>query len=137
MTLVLIMCVSVVLISCQIIPSAKPRPLSSYDGRVQELLAQMTLEEKIGQMIQLDQEFLQDPEDIKTYFIGSILSGGGSDPKAGNSLKDWTDMYDRYQEYALSTRLGIPILYGVDAVHGHNNVLKAVIFPHNIGLGCT
>jgi len=137
MTLMLIVCVSFILASCQIMPSAKPRPLSSYDGPVRELLAQMTLEEKIGQMIQLDQEFLQDPEDIKTYFIGSVLSGGGSDPKAGNSLKDWTDMYDRYQEYALSTRLGIPILYGVDAVHGHNNVLNAVIFPHNIGLGCT
>jgi beta-glucosidase len=118
-------------------PSAKPQPLSSYDSQVRELLAQMTLEEKIGQMIQLDQEHLKDPQDIETYFIGSILSGGNSDPKAGNSLKDWTDMYDGYQKHALNTRLGIPILYGVDAVHGHNNVLNAVVFPHNIGMGCT
>ena len=118
-------------------PSAKPKPLSSYDNQVLKLLEQMTLEEKIGQMIQLDQEHLKDPQDIETYFIGSVLSGGNSDPKAGNSLKDWTDMYDRYQKYALNTRLRIPILYGVDAVHGHNNVLNAVVFPHNIGMGCT
>ena len=135
--LVLILCISLLLISCQIMPSAKPKPLSSYDSQVRELLAQMTLEEKIGQMIQLDQEYLKDPQDIATYFIGSVLSGGNSDPKAGNSLKDWTEMYDGYQKYALTTRLGIPILYGVDAVHGHNNVLDAVIFPHNVGMGCT
>src|SRR5690606_19719683 len=63
--------------------------------------------------------------------------GGNSDPKEGNTLQAWTDMYDRYQRQALSTRLGIPLLYGVDAVHGHNNVLGAVVFPHNIGLGAT
>ncbi len=135
--LVVIICLGLVLTACQIMPSAKPKPLSSYDSQVRELLARMTLEEKIGQMIQLDQEFLKDPQDIETYFIGSVLSGGGSDPKAGNSLKNWTDMYDSYQKYALNTRLGIPILYGVDAVHGHNNVLNAVVFPHNIGMGCT
>jgi beta-glucosidase len=136
MILVLIMSL-IVLTSCQMMPSTKPKPLSSYDGQVRELLAQMTLEEKIGQMIQLDQEYLKDPRDIETYFIGSILSGGNSDPKAGNSLKDWTEMYDSYQKHALRTRLGIPVLYGVDAVHGHNNVLNAVIFPQNIGMGCT
>jgi beta-glucosidase len=116
---------------------SRPKLLSSNEAQVRRLLAQMTLEEKIGQMIQLDQEFLKDPKDIERYFIGSVLSGGGSDPKAGNSLKNWTDMYDSYQKHALNTRLGIPILYGVDAVHGHNNVLNAVIFPHNIGMGCT
>jgi beta-glucosidase len=115
----------------------KPEPLSSYDHQVQDLLTKMTLEEKIGQMIQLDQEHLKDPQDIATYFIGSVLSGGSSDPRAGNSLQNWTDMYDSYQKHALKTRLGIPILYGVDAVHGHNNVLGAVVFPHNIGMGCT
>ena len=66
-----------------------------------------------------------------------MLSGGNSDPKEGNSLKAWTDLYDRIQARTQKTRLRIPILYGVDAVHGHNNVLGAVIFPHNIGLGCT
>lgn len=117
------------------LPSSKS--LSSYDGKVNDLLSKMTLEEKIGQMTQAEQDALKDVSDIETYFLGSVLSGGNSDPKEGNSLKAWTDMYDRYQSHALKTRLGIPILYGVDAVHGHNNVLGAVIFPHNIGLGCT
>ncbi|HLM55210.1 MAG TPA: glycoside hydrolase family 3 N-terminal domain-containing protein [Pyrinomonadaceae bacterium] len=118
-----------------------PRPLSSFDGQAREVLSQMTLEEKIGQMTQPEQDALKELEDIRTYFVGSLLSGGNSDPKKGgapdNSLQAWTDMYDRYQQVAVKTRLGIPILYGADAVHGHNNVLGAVIFPHNVGLGCT
>jgi beta-glucosidase len=117
--------------------SSSSKPLSSYDSKVQELLARMTLEEKIGQMTQAEQDALKDVSDIETYFLGSLLSGGGSDPKEGNSLEAWTNMYDRYQTRALKTRLAIPLLYGVDAVHGHNNVLGATIFPHNIGLGCT
>lgn len=117
--------------------AAMPKPLSSFDGKVREVLSQMTLEEKIGQMTQAEQDALKEPQDIENYFLGSLLSGGNSDPKEGNSLKAWTDMYDRNQSRALKTRLGIPILYGVDAVHGHNNVFGATIFPHNIGLGCT
>jgi beta-glucosidase len=113
-----------------------PRALSSYDDQVNELLAQMTLEEKVGQMTQPDQEFLVEESDIEALFLGSLLSGGNSDPPT-NSLEDWTAMYERYQTRALNTRLKIPLIYGVDAVHGHNNVLGAVIFPHNIGLGCT
>jgi beta-glucosidase len=104
---------------------------------VKELLAKMTLEEKVGQMTQPDLSGLKDPNDIEKYFVGSVLSGGASDPKEGNSLEAWTNLYDRFQQHALKTRLGIPILYGIDAVHGHSNVLNAVIFPHNIGLGCT
>ncbi len=117
----------------------KPRQksLSSYDRRVRELLATMTLAEKIGQMTQAEQNALVDVSDIEKYFLGSLLSGGSSDPKAGNSLEAWTEMYDGYQKRALKTRLAIPILFGIDAVHGHNNVLGAVVFPHNIGLGCT
>src|SRR5262245_25875726 len=111
--------------------------LSSYDGRVRDLLATMTLEEKIGQMTQAEQSALEDLSDIEKYSLGSLLCGGNSDPKAGNSLEAWTDMYDGYQTRALKSRLCIPILFGVDAVHGHSNVLGAVIFPHNIGLGCT
>jgi len=117
--------------------AAGPKPLSSYDPQVKPLLAGMTLEEKIGQMTQAEQDALKDLADVENYFLGSVLSGGSSDPKEGNSLQAWTDLYDRLQSRALKSRLGIPILYGVDAVHGHNNVLGAVIFPHGIGLGCT
>ncbi len=113
------------------------KPLSSYDPQVKQLLSRMTLEEKIGQMTQPEQSALQDPADIENYFVGSLLSGGDSDPKEGNSLQAWTDLYDRLQKHTENSRLKIPILYGIDAVHGHNNVLGAVIFPHNIGLGCT
>lgn len=108
----------------------------SFDARVDTLLAKMTLEEKIGQMTQPDQEFLKDDDDIRDYYLGSVLSGGGSDPET-NSMEDWRGMYERYQAKALETRLQIPMLYGVDAVHGHANVIGAVVFPHNVGLGAT
>jgi hypothetical protein len=117
-------------------PAASATRLSAYDGAARALLAKMSLDEKIGQMTQADQQFLKDARDIETCYLGSLLNGGDSDPKT-NSLQDWTDMYDRYQSQTLKTRLAIPLLYGVDAVHGHSNVLGAVIFPHNIGLGCT
>ncbi|MFL6214609.1 MAG: glycoside hydrolase family 3 protein [Blastocatellia bacterium] len=113
------------------------RSLSSFDPQVNKLLAQMTLEEKIGQMTQAEQDALKSLDDIDTYHLGSLLSGGNSDPKEGNSLEAWTNMYDRVQARSLKTRLAIPLLFGIDAVHGHNNVLGATVFPHNIGLGCT
>ena len=116
--------------------AAAPRKLSSYDAQAKALLGTMTLDEKIGQMVQAEQDKIKDETDVETYFLGSVLSGGDSDPKT-NSLQDWTDTYDRYQARALKTRLKIPILYGVDAVHGHNNVIGAVLFPHHIGLGAT
>ncbi len=122
-------------------PSAEQPPsgqalFTSFDDQVDELLAQMTLDEKIGQMTQPDQEFLEDPDHIREYMLGSLLSGGGSDPET-NSFEDWRALYEGYQAKALETRLGIPLLYGVDAVHGHSNVIGAVVFPHNIGLGAT
>jgi beta-glucosidase len=97
----------------------------------------MTLAEKVGQMTQPDLGAIKDFNDIKNLHLGSVLSGGGSDPKNGNTLADWSKIYQDCQNLALQTRLAIPLLYGIDAVHGHNNVLGAVIFPHNIGLGCT
>jgi beta-glucosidase len=118
-------------------PAVSRKAFSAHDAAARALLATMTLEEKVGQMTQAEQEKLSDVRDIRTYFLGSLLSGGSSDPKAGNTLQAWADMYDGYQKEALQTRLKIPILYGVDAVHGHNNVLGAVVFPHNIGLGAT
>lgn len=112
------------------------KSLKSYDTSVRALLSRMTLEEKVGQMVQAEQTALK-VGDLEAYHLGSLLSGGSSDPKTGNGVKDWADLYDEMQKQALKTRLGIPILYGIDAVHGHNNVLGATIFPHNIGLGCT
>jgi beta-glucosidase len=113
------------------------RSLKANDAKVHGLLAQMTLEEKVGQMIQANQANLKDPSDVEKYFLGSLLSGGSSDPKTGNGVVDWTDHYDSLQSRTQNTRLRIPILYGIDAVHGHSNVLNATLFPHNIGLGCT
>ena len=110
--------------------------LTAFDVRVAPIVESMSLDEKIGQMTQPDHEFLEDPSDVATLFIGSVLNGGGSDP-ATNTVEDWTAMYERYQAEAVKTRLKIPLLYGVDAVHGHNNVIGAVVFPHNIGLGAT
>ncbi|KAJ4970323.1 hypothetical protein NE237_003422 [Protea cynaroides] len=74
---------------------------------------------------------------MKNYFIGSVLSGGGSVPATGASPETWINMVNDFQNGALSTRLGIPMIYGIDAVHGHNNVYGATIFPHNVGLGVT
>ena len=107
------------------------------DAKVRELLSRMTLEEKVGQMVQANSASLKELSDVETYFLGSILSGGSSDPKTGNGLIDWTDHYDSFQSRTQKTRLRIPLLYGIDAVHGHSNVLGATIFPHNIGLGCS
>ncbi len=127
------------LIGVHVVSTASgPKRLSSYDPQVKALLAKMTLEEKIGQMTQPEQgPVLSNPGDIQKYFIGSVLSGGGSDPEEGNTLEAWTNLYDRVQAEAMKTRLKIPILYGIDAVHGHSNVEGAVIFPHNIALGCS
>jgi beta-glucosidase len=100
------------------------------------LLAQMTLDEKIGQMVQVDSGALKNKADVKKYFLGSVLSGGGSDP-ADNSPATWKKFADEFQTQALATRLKIPLLYGIDAVHGNNNVDGAVIFPHHVGLGAT
>ena len=109
---------------------------ADIEARVEALLKQMTLAEKIGQMTQVDSNALKDKSDITRYALGSVLSGGGSDP-TNNSAMAWKQLADECQGLARKTRLQIPLLYGVDAVHGHNNVDGAVIFPHNIGLGAT
>src|SRR5215472_13056250 len=136
-TLRLALVPGLIAVACLCWAASKPKSLSSFDPDAKKLLAQMTLEEKIGQMTQPEQNELKDPADVEKYFVGSLLSSGDSDPKEGNSLEAWTNLYDRLQKRTANTRLRIPILYGIDAVHGHNNVLGAVIFPHNIGLGCT
>src|SRR5688572_1260558 len=101
-------------------------------------LSMMTLAEKVGQMTQANKNALSSPNDIGTYFLGSLLSGGGEGPNgSGGTATQWADMYDNFQNFAVATRLGIPLIYGVDAVHGHNNVSGAVIFPHHIAMGAT
>jgi beta-glucosidase len=111
--------------------------LLAHDKAIDALVASMTLDEKIGQMTQPDQMFLKSPSDVATYHLGSLLSGGDSDPKRSNSFGDWREMIDAYHAEAAKSRLKIPLLYGVDAVHGHNNVAGAVVFPHEIALGAT
>ena len=105
------------------------------ESKIDSIMALMTIEEKIGQMTQIDQQFLVKDSHVSKYSIGSLLSGGGSNPNV-NEFSSWADMYDNFQSIALGSRLGIPLIYGIDAVHGHNNVYGATIFPHNVGLGC-
>ena len=125
------------LLSHGIAPAAAKGSLSQFDPEVNRLLATLTLDEKVGQMTQPDHMYIKNLDDIARLHVGSVLSGGDSDPASGNDWKSWTDLYDRMQSHALAAKPRIPILYGIDAVHGHNNVIGAVIFPHNIGLGCT
>lgn len=109
----------------------------SIDTRVKALLSVMTLPEKAAQMLQTEQKGDATPEIVKDSGIGSVFSGGGSAPSTGNSIKNWADRVNAYKKAALQSRLGIPIIYGVDGVHGNNNINDCVIFPHNIGLGAT
>jgi beta-glucosidase len=104
--------------------------------KVGALLSQMTLDEKIGQMVQVDMSAFKDKSDVQKYFLGSVLSGGNSDPP-DITAKGWLKNSEEFQSWALKTRLKIPLIYGIDAVHGHNNVDGAVMFPHNIGMGAT
>ncbi len=129
----------------QTLPPVTPSPATSADlvdwhdptmapaERAAALLTEMTVDEKIGQMTQLEQGSV-DPAGVAEQLLGSVLSGGGGAPLQ-NDVAGWRRMVEGFQAAALSTRLGIPILYGVDAVHGHNNVVGATIFPHQIGLG--
>jgi len=105
------------------------------ETRVTALLSRMTLAEKVGQMTQVEKNSIE-PAAVRDYFIGSVLSGGGGSPST-NTAAGWTTMVSAYQQAAQQTRLGIPILYGTDAVHGHGNLYGATLFPHNIGLGAT
>ena len=106
------------------------------ERRAGALLSQMTLDEKIGQMAQADLKCVADHGDVQKYGLGSMLSGGDSKP-AENTPESWLKSCNELQSWALKTRLKIPLLYGIDAVHGHNDVVGAVIFPHHIGMGAT
>lgn len=102
---------------------------------IENLLSRMTLAEKIGQMTQPEKNSVK-PGDVARLSLGSVLSGGGGNPEP-NTPQTWRNMVSAFIDESLQSRLGIPLIYGSDAVHGHNNVVGATIFPHNIGLGCT
>jgi beta-glucosidase len=109
------------------------------EARVSELLRKLTLEQKVAQMIQADIRYVT-PEDVKTYRLGSILNGGGAFPanEKHATVSDWVALADRFYDASMDTSGGapaIPIVWGTDAVHGHNNVIGATLFPHNVGLG--
>ncbi|MER5197132.1 glycoside hydrolase family 3 protein [Streptomyces sp. NPDC002755] len=104
--------------------------------RVADLLSRMSLAEKAGQMTQAERGAITAPGDIAAYDLGSLLSGGGSTPTP-NAPAAWAKMIDAFQLRAQATRFQIPLIYGVDAVHGHNNLVGATVMPHNIGIGAT
>ncbi|CAL5424531.1 unnamed protein product [Camellia sinensis] len=111
-------------------------PNEPIESRIKDLLSRMTLKEKLGQMTQIERD-VATPSVLRDLSIGSILSAGGSGPFEKALSSDWADMVDGFQKAALESRLGIPLIYGIDAVHGNNSVYGATIFPHNISLGAT
>jgi beta-glucosidase len=112
-------------------------PRAPIPERVSDLMSRMTLAEKIGQMTQAERAAVaNDATPVTNLGLGSLLSGGGSVPTP-NTPQAWADMVDGFQRAALATRLHIPLIYGVDSVHGHGNLYGATVFPHNIGLGAT
>ena len=113
----------------------------ALDKRVDTLLASMSVEEKVGQIVQGDITTIT-PEDLRKYRLGSILAGGSSDPggKYNATPAQWLALSDAYWEASMDTRGGgkaIPVIFGIDAVHGQSNIVGATLFPHNIGLGAT
>ena len=125
------------LLFCFSFAAVAQQKTESRNERVETLLKQMTLEEKIGQMTQVDYDAIKKQTgDIATYSLGSILWGGNSEPPGVKPIA-WSEIYDTYQDLTKKSRLKIPMLFGIDAVHGHNNVDGTVITPHNVGLGAT
>lgn len=107
------------------------------EARIAELLSRMTLEEKVGQVLQADISAVT-PDEVREYNLGSVLNGGGSAPPGGRAPQNWLDHADRFWDASTDTSdggVGIPAIWGTDAVHGHSNVVGATVFPHNIGLG--
>lgn len=142
----LLLCLSAALLtSCQTMPVTWPvaqigaTPAdAALDSRVRSIVSAMTLEQKIGQMTQPDIRSVT-PDDVRRFYIGSILNGGGAWPgqKMHAGVGDWLRLSDAFYRASMSTDMAvkIPVIWGTDAVHGHNNVYGATLFPHNIGLG--
>ena len=121
-------------------PIIDPLPLSiDIESQIDEMLPKLTLEQKVGQVIQGDSDSVT-PEEVKEYRLGSVLSGGNSapGPLPYAETKKWLEMADKYYNASIDNEgveIAIPIIWGIDAVHGHANLKGAIIFPHNIGLG--
>ncbi|CAN5364960.1 hypothetical protein BH10PSE14_BH10PSE14_03940 [soil metagenome] len=120
-------------------PERRARPADpAIEQRIATIVAAMTLEQKIGQMTQPDIRYVT-PDDVRRHYIGSVLNGGGSWPAMDKhaSAATWAALADAFARAAMATDMPVkvPLIWGTDAVHGHNNVAGATIFPHNIGLG--
>ncbi|MGB2260791.1 MAG: glycoside hydrolase family 3 protein, partial [Porticoccaceae bacterium] len=122
--------------ACLVTPAAVADINADVETRVQSILQEMSLEQKVGQMVQGEIKWVS-PSDVTKYHLGSVLNGGGSFPggKKNSSIDDWVNLADKYYKASMKTKAGIPVIWGTDAVHGHNNVIGATLFPHNIGLG--
>ncbi len=121
--------------------TSKLKPNPALEQKLDELLAQMSLEEKVGQIMQPEIRYLT-PQDVKDYHVGSVLNGGGSVPNNNRYAKaaDWLKMADAYYQASMDDsdgKLAIPLIWGTDAVHGVGNIVGATLFPHNIALGAT
>jgi len=119
-------------------PTVSTAPDASLEARVRSIVAGMTLEQKIGQMTQADIRSIT-PEEVRRYYIGSVLNGGGAWPAMNmhSSVADWLKLSDEFYRASMSTdmKVRLPVIWGIDAVHGNNNIYGATLFPHNIGLG--
>ena len=114
---------------------------AGLEKRIDDLMAQLSVEEKVGQVVQGDIASIT-PDDVRKYRLGSILAGGNSDPggKYNATPAQWLALADAFYEASMDTRAGghaIPVIFGIDAVHGQSNIVGATVFPHNIGLGAT
>jgi len=109
---------------------------ATVEDRVNDLLSRMSLDEKIGQMALVDKNSLKNLDDTSKYYLGGVLSGAGAKP-ADNTPHGWVNMVSGYELAANNSRLKIPLLYGIDAIHGHTNIPGATVFPHFIGLGAS
>ena len=118
------------------VPAAAPD--AALEARVRSIVAGMTLEQKVGQMTQADIRSIT-PDDVRKYYIGSVLNGGGAWPGMNmhSSVGDWLKLSDEFYRASMSTdmKVKVPVIWGIDAVHGNNNIYGATLFPHNIGLG--
>ena len=138
------MCLAAMLLApaataAEIWPRAEAPALdAAFEARARSIVSGMTLEQKVGQMTQADIRSIT-PDDVRRYYIGSVLNGGGAWPSMNmhSSVGDWLKLSDSFYRASMSTdmKVKVPVIWGTDAVHGHNNVYGATLFPHNVGLG--